>query len=141
MFNGVSRNVDTEVSSVPPCQFFGRPLRLLANLDLWEEEAWWWKLWGEVTVRIRSWRVPYRSSEQRVKGVEPVVHVFLVEGLQEDTSMFCAHSKRVRSLKRQKTTTTIFAEWHIVYSIIHFFSCSKKKNLLFLMNVLYFVLH
>lgn len=40
MFKGVPQSTDAEVSSVPPRQFFGRPLRLLANLDLWEEEAY-----------------------------------------------------------------------------------------------------
>lgn len=42
--------------------------------------------------------------------------------------MFCAHSKRIWSLKKKK----VIAEWHIVHAIIHFFSCLKKKNLLFL---------
>lgn len=43
---------------------------------------------------------PYRACEQGVKGIQPVVHVFLVDGLQENTSVFCAHSKSVGSLKQ-----------------------------------------
>lgn len=39
MFKGALPSMDAELSSVPPCQFFGKPLRLLASLDLWEEEA------------------------------------------------------------------------------------------------------
>lgn len=39
MFKGVPRNTDAVVSSVSLCQFFVRPLRLLASLDLWEDEV------------------------------------------------------------------------------------------------------
>lgn len=43
---------------------------------------------------------PYRAGEQGIKGIQPVIHVFLVDGLQENTSVFCAHSKSVGSLKQ-----------------------------------------
>lgn len=45
--------------------------------------------------------VPYRPRKQRVEGVQPVVHVFLVVGLEEDSSMFCAHGKCVGSLRQK----------------------------------------
>lgn len=37
MFKGVPRNTVAVVSSAWLCQFFVRPLRLLASLDLWGE--------------------------------------------------------------------------------------------------------
>lgn len=52
---------------------------------------------------------PYRPGEQGVKGVQPVVHVLLVDGLKQNTSVFCAHSKGVGRL-RQAEKTNISAE-------------------------------
>lgn len=101
MFKGVPRNSDAVVSSVSLCQFFVRPLRLLASLDLWEDEVYGVMTWASALKQLSPMKqeLPYRSSQQRVKGVKPVVHVFLVEGLEEDSSMLCAHGKRVWSLK------------------------------------------
>lgn len=46
---------------------------------------------------------PYRASEQWVEGVQPVVHVLLVDGLQENASVFRAHGKGVGRLKEART--------------------------------------
>lgn len=61
---------------------------------------------------IEVWEkyVPYCSCQQRVKGIQPVVHVFLIVGLQEDPPMFCAHSKRVGSLKETMNYSPFFME-------------------------------
>lgn len=48
MFKGLPRNTDAVVSSVSLCQFFSRPLRLLASLDLWEDEVYGVMTWAEV---------------------------------------------------------------------------------------------
>lgn len=42
---------------------------------------------------------PDGASEQRVKGVQPVVHLFVVGGLQKDPAMLSAHSECVGSLE------------------------------------------
>lgn len=42
MFKGVPRSTDAVVSSASFCQFFVRPLRLLASLDLREDEVTEW---------------------------------------------------------------------------------------------------
>lgn len=44
MFKGAPQSTDAVVSSAALCQFFVRPLRLLASLDLRKDEVY-----GEVT--------------------------------------------------------------------------------------------
>ena len=46
--------------------------------------------------------VPYGAGQQGVEGVEPLVHVLVVVGLQQDSSVLRTHSKRVRGLETQK---------------------------------------
>lgn len=42
--------------------------------------------------------VPYGPSQERIEGVEPVVHVLVTACLQQDAPMFRAHRKCVWGL-------------------------------------------
>lgn len=44
---------------------------------------------------------PYGAGEQWIESVQPVVHLFVIGGLQQDPSVLSAHSKRVGSLRTQ----------------------------------------
>ena len=44
--------------------------------------------------------LPYCSCQQWVEGVQPVIHVFVIVSLEEDSSVFSAHSECVGSLKQ-----------------------------------------
>lgn len=43
--------------------------------------------------------LPYGSGQEGVESVQPVVHVLVTVGLQEDATVLRAHSKRVGRLK------------------------------------------
>lgn len=43
--------------------------------------------------------VPYGAGQERVEGVQPVVHVLVAAGLQQEAPVLRAHSKRVGRLR------------------------------------------
>lgn len=49
-------------------------------------------------------RVPDGASKERVKCIQPVMHLFVIAGLQKYPTMLCAHSKCVGSLQKDDRT-------------------------------------
>ncbi len=47
--------------------------------------------------------VPNRSSKQRVKGIQPVMHLLVITGLKEYPTMLCAYRKCVGALQFRQT--------------------------------------
>lgn len=47
--------------------------------------------------------VPDRSSKQRVKGIQPVMHLLVITGLKEYPTMLCAYRKCVGGLQFRQT--------------------------------------
>lgn len=45
--------------------------------------------------------LPDSSSKERVKSIQPVMHVFVICGLKQYSTMFCAHSKCVWGLWKE----------------------------------------
>lgn len=44
--------------------------------------------------------VPDGASKERVKCIQPVMHLFVITGLQEYPTMLCAHGKCVGRLQK-----------------------------------------
>lgn len=63
---------------------------------------------------------PYCASEERIKGIQPVIHVFVIEGLQKDPTVLCEYSKGVRCLKEtqgdEKVTKATSSGDYLTYS-------------------------
>lgn len=67
--------------------------------------------------------VPDGTSKERVKCVQPVMHLFVIASLQKYPTMLCAHSKCVGSLQKDKETCdSHFVHCHKV--------CVKDCNIL-----------
>lgn len=45
--------------------------------------------------------IPNGPSQERVEGIQPVVHVLVTVGLQQDATVLSAHGKCVGCLKRE----------------------------------------
>lgn len=50
---------------------------------------------------LQPWLLPNCASKERIEGVQPVIHVLVIDGLQQNSTVLCAHSKRVGCLQRE----------------------------------------
>lgn len=46
--------------------------------------------------------LPDSSSEERIKRIKPVVHLFVISSLKKYSTVFCTHRKRVGGLLRKE---------------------------------------
>lgn len=54
--------------------------------------------------------LPDSSSEERIKCIQPVMHLFVISGLEQYPAVLCAHSKRVGGLL-ERTKTLLHRTW------------------------------
>lgn len=45
--------------------------------------------------------LPNCACQERVEGIQPVIHVLVIDGLQQHSTVLCAHSKRVGCLQQE----------------------------------------
>lgn len=76
------------------------PARLLDNFDLRHGRENGFRLKSRLADRrsLSPSELPDSSSEERVKRVQPVVHLFVVSGLKQYPAMLCTHGERVWGL-------------------------------------------
>lgn len=44
---------------------------------------------------------PDSSSEERIKRIQPVMHLFVISGLKQYSTVFCAHGECVGGLLKE----------------------------------------